>query len=106
MYLLPDQRDGRQTPVQRKTQSPVFNHCFAYELPHREVLKRTLMLKVLDLDKSSRQHRVVGQVQLALAELNLIKGVHVWKRIRPAPDSLVSVPFELLMSPFNESSPS
>lgn len=87
--LLPDQRDSRQTPVQRKTQSPMFNYSFTYELPHREVLKRTLMLKVLDLDKSSRQHHVIGQVQLALSEVNLIKGVHLWKRIRPASDNLV-----------------
>ena len=67
----------------------MFNHSFTYELPHREVLKRTLMLKVLDLDKSNRQHHVIGQVQLALSEVNLIKGVHLWKRIRMSSDNPV-----------------
>lgn len=83
VYLLPDQRDGRQTPVQRKTQNPVFNHGFTYELAHREVLKRTLMLKVQDLNRSTHRHHVIGQVLLPLSDLNLIKGVHIWKRIRP-----------------------
>ena len=83
VYLLPDQRDGRQTPVQRKTQNPVFNQGFTYELAHREVLKRTLMLKVQDLNRSNHRHHVIGQVLLPLSDLNLIKGVHIWKRIRP-----------------------
>ncbi|KAI9558523.1 syptotagmin 17 [Daphnia sinensis] len=83
VYLLPDQRDGRQTPVQRKTQNPVFNQGFTYELGHREVLKRTLMLKVQDLNRSTHRHHVIGQVLLPLSDLNLIKGVHIWKRIRP-----------------------
>lgn len=87
VYLLPDQRDCRQTPVQRKTQNPVFNQGFTYELSHREVLKRTLMLKVQDLNRSTHRHHVIGQVLLPLSDLNLIKGVHIWKRIRP-PDQV------------------
>nr|CAH0100198.1 unnamed protein product [Daphnia galeata] len=91
VYLLPDQRDGRQTPVQRKTQNPVFNQGFTYELAHREVLKRTLMLKVQDLNRSTHRHHVIGQVLLPLSDLNLIKGVHIWKRIRPTDQNMIQI---------------
>ena len=91
VYLLPDQRDSRQTLMQRKTQSPVFNESFSYSLDYREVSRRHLMLKVHDVDRSAASpascHQLIGQVVFPLADVNLLKGVHVWKRIKP-PDQV------------------
>ena len=93
VYLLPDQRNSRQTRLQRKTQSPVYNEDFTYAIPYRDVLKRTLLVKVQDVQRSATStllHRVVGHALLTLANVNLLKGVHIWKRIRPADQVLVA----------------
>ena len=41
-----------------------------------------LQLLVKDFDKYSR-HRVVGQVLLPCADVNVVKGVHLWKPLQP-----------------------
>ncbi|KAG7173742.1 Synaptotagmin-17-like [Homarus americanus] len=63
--LLPDNKNSRQTTVKKKTQEPVFEETFSFELPYKEVIRRTLELKVKDFDKFSR-HCVVGHVLLPL----------------------------------------
>lgn len=80
--LLPDQKNSRQTTVQRKTQNPCWNETFAFELPFTEAQRRTLEITIKDFDKYSR-HCVIGQIHLPLANINLIKGGHMWKPLLP-----------------------
>ena len=85
--LLPDQKNSQQTTVQRKTQCPMWSEYFTYEITYKEVQMRTLEIIVKDFDKYSR-HCIIGRVLLPLANVNLIKGGHMWKPL--APDNMVS----------------
>lgn len=81
--LLPDQKNSQQTSVQRKTQEPTWNEYFMFEIPYSEVQMRTLEILVKDFDKYSR-HCIIGQVYLPLTNLQLVKGVHMWKPLSPS----------------------
>ena len=81
--LLPDCKNTKQTSVQRKTQSPNWSEVFRFEMPFKEVQRRTLEITVKDFDKFSR-HCVIGQVLLRLDNINLIKGGHMWKPLMPS----------------------
>ena len=83
LCLLPDQKNSQQTSVQRKTQQPEWNEVFKFELPFKEVQKRTLEITVKDFDKYSR-HRVIGQLHLPMEGINLVKGGHMWKPLLPS----------------------
>lgn len=83
MSLLPDHKNSRQTGVKRKTQNPVFEERFTFELPFLEAQRRTLLLSVLDFDKFSR-HCIIGKVTLPLSEVDLVKGGHWWKALVPS----------------------
>ncbi|OXA51671.1 Synaptotagmin-17 [Folsomia candida] len=78
--LLPNQKDSRQTTLRKKTQNPRFDESFSFEIPFRELQRRTLQIVVKDFDKYSR-HRVVGQVMLPCEDINVVKGVHFWKQL-------------------------
>ncbi|XP_041362689.1 synaptotagmin-17-like [Gigantopelta aegis] len=80
--LLPDKKNSQQTTVQRKTQEPVWNDHFTFEIPYSEAERRTLEILVKDFDKYSR-HCVIGQVLLPLGNVNLVKGGHMWKPLSP-----------------------
>ncbi|XP_029424558.1 synaptotagmin-17-like isoform X1 [Nannospalax galili] len=81
--LLPDQKNSKQTGVKRKTQKPVFEERYTFEVPFLEAQRRTLLLTVVDFDKFSR-HCVVGKVSLPLCEVDLVKGGHWWKALIPS----------------------
>ena len=81
--LIPDPKNSRQTSVQRKTQTPVWNETFMFEIPFSKVQEHTLSVIVRDFDKYSR-HCVIGQMHLPLSTLNLIKGGHMWKPLIPS----------------------
>ena len=81
--LLPDQKNSHQTSVQRKTQDPSWNEYFMFEIPFKEANERTLEILVKDFDKYSR-HCIIGQVVFPLQNINLVKGVHVWKPLSPS----------------------
>jgi Ca2+-dependent lipid-binding protein len=76
--------------VHGKTQNPLFDETFVFDVAYREATRRTLLLKVKDFDKYKR-HRVIGQVLLALSDLNIAKGVDTWRRIRPSDQVLCCV---------------
>ncbi|CAG5135642.1 unnamed protein product [Candidula unifasciata] len=80
--LLPDQKASQQTTVQRKTQEPVWNEYFSYDIDYQESQERTLEILLKDFDKFSR-HRLIGKVLLPLNTVNLIKGGHMWKPLSP-----------------------
>ena len=81
--LLPDQKNSRQSAVQRKTQNPTWGEIFAFEVPFAEAQRRTLEVTVKDFDKYSR-HCVIGQVHIPLANCNLAKPAHTWKPLMPS----------------------
>lgn len=83
MSLLPDHKNSRQTGVKRKTQNPVFEERFTFELPFLEAQRRTLLLSALDFDKFSH-HCIIGKVTLPLGEVDLVKGGHWWKALVPS----------------------
>ncbi|XP_041062644.1 synaptotagmin-17 [Carcharodon carcharias] len=94
--LLPDQKNSRQTGVKRKTQNPVFEERYTFEIPFLEAQRRTLLLTVVDFDKFSR-HCVIGKVAMSLNEVDLVKGGHWWKALIPSSQNEVELG-ELLIS--------
>ncbi|XP_063868232.1 synaptotagmin-17-like [Scylla paramamosain] len=80
--LLPDTKNSLQTSVKKKTQDPVFEETFTFELPYKEVVRRTLELKVKDFDKFSR-HCVVGHALLPLQKVNLARSSRHWQPLTP-----------------------
>ncbi|NWR69578.1 SYT17 protein, partial [Centropus unirufus] len=81
--LLPDQKNSKQTGVKRKTQNPVFEERYTFEIPFLEAQRRTLLLTVVDFDKFSR-HCVIGKVSMPLCDVDLVKGGHWWKALVPS----------------------
>ncbi|NWI28529.1 SYT17 protein, partial [Sula dactylatra] len=81
--LLPDQKNSKQTGVKRKTQNPVFEERYTFEIPFLEAQRRTLLLTVVDFDKFSR-HCVIGKVSMPLSDVDLVKGGHWWKALVPS----------------------
>ncbi|KAB1263294.1 Synaptotagmin-17 [Camelus dromedarius] len=86
--LLPDQKNSKQTGVKRKTQKPVFEERYTFEIPFLEAQRRTLLLTVLDFDKFSR-HCVIGKVSVPLCEVDLVKGGHWWKALIPSTQEIL-----------------
>ncbi|XP_044535006.1 synaptotagmin-17 [Gracilinanus agilis] len=89
--LLPDQKNSKQTGVKRKTQNPVFEERYTFEIPFLEAQRRTLLLTIVDFDKFSR-HCVIGKVSVPLSEVDLVKGGHWWKALVPSSQSLKEPP--------------
>ncbi|CAL8342914.1 unnamed protein product [Merluccius merluccius] len=96
MSLLPDHKNSRQTGVKRKTQNPVFEERFTFDMPFLEAQRRTLLLSVVDFDKFSR-HCVIGKVALTLSDVDLVKGGHWWRALVPSSQNEVELG-ELLLS--------
>ncbi|XP_066186423.1 synaptotagmin-17 [Sylvia atricapilla] len=94
--LLPDQKNSKQTGVKRKTQNPVFEERYTFEIPFLEAQRRTLLLTVVDFDKFSR-HCVIGKVSVPLSDVDLVKGGHWWKALVPSSQNEVELG-ELLLS--------
>ena len=63
VYLLPDRKNKFQTKVHRKTLNPDFNERFYFNIPFKELPKRTLQFSVYDFDRFSR-HDLIGIVML------------------------------------------
>nr|XP_020658621.1 synaptotagmin-17 [Pogona vitticeps] len=94
--LLPDQKNSKQTGVKRKTQTPVFEERYTFEIPFLEAQRRTLLLTIVDFDKFSR-HCVIGKVSMPLSDVDLVKGGHWWKALVPSSQNEVELG-ELLLS--------
>ncbi|XP_078237374.1 synaptotagmin-17 isoform X3 [Pogona vitticeps] len=94
--LLPDQKNSKQTGVKRKTQNPVFEERYTFEIPFLEAQRRTLLLTIVDFDKFSR-HCVIGKVSMPLSDVDLVKGGHWWKALVPSSQNEVELG-ELLLS--------
>ncbi|XP_061688111.1 extended synaptotagmin-1 isoform X2 [Syngnathoides biaculeatus] len=84
IMLLPDKSKAtkRKTAVKKRDLNPEFNERFEYNLPVEEVKLRNLSLSVKNNAASFRSRDVIGQVQIELAEVNLVPGFTEWFILR------------------------
>lgn len=80
LMLLPDKSKAtkKKTGVKKRDLNPEFNERFEYDLPKDEIRFRRLSVSVKNSSASFRSRDVIGQVQLELAEVNLVSGVTEW----------------------------
>uniref|UniRef100_A0A3Q4HYK0 Extended synaptotagmin-1-like n=1 Tax=Neolamprologus brichardi TaxID=32507 RepID=A0A3Q4HYK0_NEOBR len=80
LMLLPDKSKAtkKKTGVKKRDLNPEFNERFEYDLPKDEIRFRRLSVSVKNNSASFRSRDVIGQVQLELAEVNLVSGVTEW----------------------------
>ncbi|XP_055016374.1 extended synaptotagmin-1 [Boleophthalmus pectinirostris] len=86
LMLLPDKHKStkKKTAVKKKVLDPEFNERFEFDLPLEEVKQRHLSVSVKN-NASFRGPDVIGQVQIALAEINL-SGVTQWFTLKDEAD--------------------
>uniref|UniRef100_A0A8C4Z2S9 Extended synaptotagmin-like protein 1b n=1 Tax=Gadus morhua TaxID=8049 RepID=A0A8C4Z2S9_GADMO len=80
LMLLPDKNKAtkRKTAVKKRDLNPEFNDSFEYGLSLDEAQRRLLSVSVKDNSASFRGRDVIGQAQIELAQVNLLKGVTEW----------------------------
>ncbi|XP_044078065.1 extended synaptotagmin-1 [Siniperca chuatsi] len=80
LMLLPDKSKAtkRKTAVKKRDLNPEYNERFEYDLPVAETRFRRLSVSVKNNSASFRSRDVIGQVQIELAQLDLISGVTEW----------------------------
>ncbi|KAG7215281.1 hypothetical protein INR49_020516 [Caranx melampygus] len=80
LMLLPDKSKAtkRKTAVKKRDVKPEYNEKFDYDLPLEETRFRRLSVSVKNNSASFRSRDVIGQVQIELAEVDLISGVTDW----------------------------
>ncbi|XP_050930737.1 extended synaptotagmin-1 isoform X2 [Lates calcarifer] len=80
LMLLPDKSKAtkRKTAVKKRDLKPEYNEKFEYDLPMEEAKFRRLSVSVKNNSASFRSRDVIGQVQIELAEVDLISGVTEW----------------------------
>ncbi|XP_044204052.1 extended synaptotagmin-1 isoform X2 [Thunnus albacares] len=80
LMLLPDKSKAtkRKTAVKKRDLNPDFNERFEYDLSVEEMRLRRLSVSVKNNSSSFRSRDVIGQVQIELAEVDLISGVTEW----------------------------
>uniref|UniRef100_A0A669B002 Extended synaptotagmin-like protein 1b n=1 Tax=Oreochromis niloticus TaxID=8128 RepID=A0A669B002_ORENI len=80
LMLLPDKSKAtkKKTGVKKRDLNPEFNERFEYDLSKDEIRFRRLSVSVKNNSSSFRSRDVIGQVQLELAEVDLVSGVTEW----------------------------
>ncbi|XP_029357277.1 extended synaptotagmin-1 [Echeneis naucrates] len=80
LMLLPDKSKAtkRKTAVKKRDLKPEYNERFEYDLPLEETRFRRLTVSVKNNSASFRSRDVIGQVQIELAQVDLISGVTEW----------------------------
>ncbi|XP_061147662.1 extended synaptotagmin-1 [Syngnathus typhle] len=84
IMLLPDKSKAtkRKTAVKKRDLNPEFNERFEYNLLVDELKLRHLSVTVKNNAASFRSRDVIGQVQIELAEVELVPGVTEWFILR------------------------
>ncbi|TNM89008.1 hypothetical protein fugu_005262 [Takifugu bimaculatus] len=84
LMLLPDKNKAtkKKTAVKKRDQNPEYNERFEYDLPLDELRFRRLSVTVKNNSASFRSRDVIGQVQIELAQINLVAGVTDWFTLR------------------------
>uniref|UniRef100_A0A3Q3RMR8 Extended synaptotagmin-like protein 1b n=1 Tax=Mastacembelus armatus TaxID=205130 RepID=A0A3Q3RMR8_9TELE len=80
IMLLPDKSKAtkKKTAVKKKDLNPEYNERFEYDLPAEETRFKRLSVSVKNNSASFRGPDVIGQVQIELAEVDLVSGVTGW----------------------------
>ncbi|XP_019132279.2 extended synaptotagmin-1 [Larimichthys crocea] len=88
LMLLPDKSKAtkRKTAVKKRDLNPEYNERFEYGLPVDEAKFRRLSVSVKNNSASFRSRDVIGQVQIELAQLDLISGVTEWFTLKDEAD--------------------
>ncbi|XP_037624574.1 extended synaptotagmin-1 isoform X1 [Sebastes umbrosus] len=84
LMLLPDKSKAtkRKTAVKKRDLNPEYNERFEYDLSVEDARFRRLSVSVKNNSASFRSRDVVGQVQIDLAQVDLISGVTEWFTLR------------------------
>lgn len=84
LMLLPDKSKAtkRKTAVKKRDLNPEYNERFEYDLSVDDARFRRLSLSVKNNSASFRSRDVIGQVQIDLAQVDLISGVTEWFTLR------------------------
>ncbi|XP_076612847.1 uncharacterized protein LOC143336510 [Chaetodon auriga] len=80
LMLLPDKSKAtkRKTAVKKRDLNPEYSERFEYALSEDDVRFRRLSVSVKNNSASFRSPDVIGQVQIELADLDLMSGVTEW----------------------------
>ncbi|XP_042355860.1 extended synaptotagmin-1 [Plectropomus leopardus] len=80
LMLLPDKSKAtkRKTAVKKRDLNPEYNERFEYDLSVDETRFRRLSVSVKNNSASFRSRDVIGQVQIELAQVDLMSGVTEW----------------------------
>ncbi|KAF7654454.1 hypothetical protein LDENG_00069620 [Lucifuga dentata] len=80
IMLLPDKSKAskRKTSVKKRDLNPEYNERFEYDLPLEETRFRHLSVSVKNNSASFRSRDIIGQVQIKLAQVDLVSGVTEW----------------------------
>ncbi|XP_041808275.1 extended synaptotagmin-1 [Chelmon rostratus] len=80
LMLVPDKSKAtkRKTAVKKRDFNPEYSERFEYALPDDELRFRRLSVSVKNNSASFRSRDVIGQVQIELAQLDLVSGVTEW----------------------------
>ncbi|XP_037535813.1 extended synaptotagmin-1 [Nematolebias whitei] len=80
LMLLPDKSKAtkKKTAMKKKDVNPEFKERFEFDLPEEETRFRRLSVSVKNNSASFRSRDVVGQVQIELAQIDLMSGVTDW----------------------------
>uniref|UniRef100_A0A3Q3R072 Extended synaptotagmin-like protein 1b n=1 Tax=Monopterus albus TaxID=43700 RepID=A0A3Q3R072_MONAL len=80
LLLLPDKTKAtkKKTAVKKRDLNPEYNERFEYDLPMEETRFKCLSVSVKNNSSSFRGRDIIGQVQIELAEVDLISGVTEW----------------------------
>ncbi|CAH1786120.1 unnamed protein product [Owenia fusiformis] len=87
LSILPDKRTCVKSKVQKKTRNPMFDEEFIFDIHPKEMKNKTFEILFYDYDQFS-QHDVMGQVHLALKNIDLNEKVTLWKGISAYTDNL------------------
>ena len=85
IYLYPDRKKKFQTKVHRKNCNPDFDEKFAFAVPYKDLIDKTLKFTVYDFDRFSR-HDLIGEVCVTnlVSDYDLTKEVHFQEDIQKA----------------------
>ncbi|CAI9545908.1 unnamed protein product [Staurois parvus] len=86
VYLTNDTRKKNETKVYRKTLNPSFNETFTFKLLQSEITETEVVMQVFDFNRFSK-HEVIGEVRLAVRDINLKDVIEEWKELQAAGDS-------------------
>ncbi|XP_059831684.1 synaptotagmin VIII [Hypanus sabinus] len=83
VYLHPKKNPKYETKVHRKTLDPVFKEQFSFKLSQSDVEKTSVVMQVYDFNRFSK-HDIIGEVRIALAQVNLNHAVEEWHDLAKA----------------------